>query len=176
MKRILINGTQAEEVRVAIVDGQKLHNLDIEIPSKDQKIASIYKGKITRVEPSLEAAFVEYGANRHGFLPFKEIVPRYFKNGVSGDPRDLSIKDAVAEGTEIILQIEKEERGTKGAAITTKISLAGRYSVLMPTEARAGGVSRRIEGNDRRQVQAAMKDVNQNPDMGCIVRLSLIHI
>ncbi len=170
MKRILINGTQAEEVRVAIVDGQKLHNLDIEIPSKDQKIASIYKGKITRVEPSLEAAFVEYGANRHGFLPFKEIVPRYFKDGVSGDPRDLSIKDAVAEGTEIILQIEKEERGTKGAAITTKISLAGRYSVLMPTEARAGGVSRRIEGEDRRQVQAAMKDVNQNPEMGCIVR------
>ncbi len=170
MKRILINGTQAEEVRVAIVDGQKLHNLDIEIPSKDQKIASIYKGKITRVEPSLEAAFVEYGANRHGFLPFKEIVPRYFKKGVTGDPRDLSIKDAVAEGTEIILQIEKEERGTKGAAITTKISLAGRYSVLMPTEARAGGVSRRIEGEDRRQVQAAMKGVNQHPDMGCIVR------
>lgn len=170
MKRILINGTQPEELRVAIVDGQKLENLDIEIPSKDQKISSIYKGKITRVEPSLEAAFVEYGAARHGFLPFKEIIPYYYKEGVDANANNLSIKDAVAEGTEIILQIEKEERGTKGAAITTKVSLAGRYSVLMPTEPRAGGVSRRIEGEDRREVQAALKGVEQHPDMGCIVR------
>ena len=170
MKRILINGTQSEELRVAIVDGQKLYNLDIEVPSKEQKKSSIYKGIITRVEQSLEAAFVDFGGNRHGFLPFKEISENYYSEKakkMDGKPR---ISDAVKEGLEVIVQIEKEERGNKGAALTTKISLAGRYLVLMPTESKAGGVSRRIEGEERSQVRETMDQVTQPENMGCIVR------
>src|SRR5690606_5395811 len=143
MKRMLINATQEEELRVALVDGQKLYDLDIENRTRVQKKASIFKGRITRVEPSLEAAFVDFGAERHGFLPLKEIAPEYFsKKG--GDGSRVNIKEAVSEGTEVIVQVEKEERGNKGAALTTFISLAGRYLVLMPNNPRAGGISRRI--------------------------------
>ena len=146
MKRMLINSTQPEELRVALVDGQKLYDLDIEVPSRGQKKSNVYKGKITRIEPSLEAAFVDYGAERHGFLPLKEVARGYFSESAreSGGKR-LSIKDALTEGQELIVQVEKEERGTKGAALTTFISLAGRYMVLMPNNPRAGGVSRRIQ-------------------------------
>jgi len=154
MKRMLFNATQAEELRVAIVDGQKLIDLDIESASKEQRKGNIYKGIITRVEPSLEAAFIDYGAERHGFLPFKEIARSYFKASV--DPGRARIQDAVAEGTEVIVQVEKDERGTKGAALTTFISLAGRYLVLMPNNPRGGGVSRRIEGEDRNELREAM--------------------
>jgi ribonuclease E len=154
MKRMLFNATQAEELRVAIVDGQKLIDLDIESASKEQRKGNIYKGIITRVEPSLEAAFVDYGADRHGFLPFKEISRSYFKAAV--DPGRARIQDAVAEGTEVLVQVEKDERGTKGAALTTFISLAGRYLVLMPNNPRGGGVSRRIEGEDRNELREAM--------------------
>jgi len=154
MKRMLFNATQAEELRVAIVDGQKLIDLDIESASKEQRKGNIYKGVITRVEPSLEAAFVDYGAERHGFLPFKEIARSYFKASV--DPGRARIQDAVAEGTEVIVQVEKDERGTKGAALTTFISLAGRYLVLMPNNPRGGGVSRRVEGEDRNELREAM--------------------
>ncbi len=134
MKRILINATQREELRVAIVDGQKLHDLDIELASREQKKGNIYKGKITRVEPSLEACFIEYGAERHGFLPIKEVARSYFKSATGGPREQLQ------EGQEVIVQVEKEERGNKGAALTTFISLAGRYLVLMPNNPRAGGV------------------------------------
>ena len=151
MKRMLINATQPEELRVAIVDGQRLENLDIEHGAREQKKANVYKGIITRIEPSLEAAFVNYGADRHGFLPFKEIAKSYL-NGRDGGR--ASIKDALRDGQEIIVQVEKEERGNKGAALTTYISLAGRYLVLMPNNPRAGGVSRRIEGDDRAEVRA----------------------
>ena len=170
MKRMLINATQAEELRVAIADGQKLYDLDIEVPSKEQKKANIYKGIITRIEPSLEAAFVDYGAERHGFLPFKEINGRHFKPGAVDEHGSTVIKDAIEEGQELIIQVEKEERGSKGAAITTHISLAGRYLVAMPHNPRSGGISRRIEGEERAQVREALSDVAAPENMGVIVR------
>ncbi|WP_271273991.1 ribonuclease E [Aliamphritea hakodatensis] len=169
MKRMLINATQPEELRVALVDGQRLYDLDIESGSREQKKANIYKGKITRVEPSLEAAFVDYGAERHGFLPLKEISREYFIKGSDKGGRP-SIKDVVAEGTEVIVQVDKEERGNKGAALTTFISLAGRYLVLMPNNPRAGGISRRIEGDDRKQLKEAMDGVTIPQKTGVIVR------
>ncbi|MES9859443.1 MAG: ribonuclease E [Candidatus Thiodiazotropha sp. LLP2] len=170
MKRMLINATQPEELRVAIVDGQKLFNLDIEIPGREQKKANIYKGRITRVEPSLEAAFVEYGAERHGFLPLKEISRSYFTEKARQAPGRVNIQEALKEGQEVIVQVEKEERGNKGAALTTFISLAGRYLVLMPNNPRAGGVSRRIEGQDRTELREAMSELQIPDDMGLIVR------
>ena len=171
MKRMLINSTQPEELRVALVDGQKLYDLDIEVPSRGQKKSNVYKGKITRIEPSLEAAFVDYGAERHGFLPLKEVARSYFSDSTreAGGKR-LSIKDALTEGQEVIVQVEKEERGTKGAALTTFISLAGRYMVLMPNNPRAGGVSRRIQGEDRNLVRDAMSAMDIPEGMGVIVR------
>jgi ribonuclease E len=165
---MLINATHEEELRVAIVDGQKLIDLDIEHKSREQKKSNIYKAKITRVEPSLEAAFVDYGADRHGFLPFKEIARQYL--GGKGDVARSAIKDHLREGMELIVQIEKEERGNKGAALTTEISLAGRFLVLMPNNSRAGGVSRRIEGDERAELKAAMADVEVPDGMGTIVR------
>ncbi len=170
MKRMLINATQAEELRVAIVDGQKLYNLDIETPGREQKKANIYKGKITRIEPSLEAAFVEYGGGRHGFLPMKEISRSYFTEEARKASGRVSIQNALKEGQELIVQIEKEERGNKGAALTTFISLAGRYLVLMPNNPRAGGVSRRIEGQDRAELREAMSCLDIPESMGLIVR------
>lgn len=167
MKRMLINATQQEELRVALVDGQRLYDLDIEPTTRQQKKANIYKGKITRIEPSLEAAFVDFGAERHGFLPLKEISREYFKTSVSGRP---NIKDVIEEGQEVIVQVDKEERGNKGAALTTMISLAGRYLVVMPNNARAGGISRRIEGDERNQIRDAMRDVTVPNNMGVIVR------
>src|SRR5690606_16795983 len=154
MKRMLINATQAEELRVAIVDGQNLYDIDIEQPSQEQKKSNIYKGRITRLEPSLEAAFVEYGGARHGFLPLKEISRDYFQAGV--DANKATIKELLREGQEVVVQVDKEERGNKGAALTTFISLAGRYMVLMPNSPTAGGVSRRIEGDDRAELKKAM--------------------
>lgn len=170
MKRMLINATQPEELRVAIVDGQKLYNLDIESPGREQKKANIYSGKVTRVEPSLEAAFVDYGAERHGFLPLKEIARSYFSEEAQSAPGRASIKDAISEGQELVVQIEKEERGNKGAALTTFISLAGRYLVLMPNNPRAGGVSRRIEGQERNELREAMSALTIPDGMGLIVR------
>ena len=164
MKRILINATQREELRVAIVDGQKLFDLDIELASREQKKSNIYKGRITRVEPSLEACFVDYGAERHGFLPLKEVSKSYFKQS-SGQIRDL-----LSEGQEIIVQVEKEERGNKGAALTSFISLAGRYLVLMPNNPKAGGVSRRAEGEDREEAKQALEQLEIPDTMGVIVR------
>lgn len=169
MKRMLINATQQEELRVALVDGQRLYDLDIESSSREQKKANIYKGKITRVEPSLEAAFVEYGSERHGFLPLKEISREYFKKGTDKGGRP-NIRDVITEGTEVIVQVDKEERGNKGAALTTFISLAGRYLVLMPNNPRAGGISRRIEGDDRKQLKEALDGVTIPPKTGAIVR------
>ena len=168
MKRMLINATQAEELRVAIVDGQNLYDIDIEQPSQDNKKSNIYKGRITRLEPSLEAAFVEYGAERHGFLPLKEISRDYFQAGV--DPNKASMKELLREGQEVVVQVDKEERGNKGAALTTFISLAGRYMVLMPNSPTAGGVSRRIEGDDRAELKRAMDALNIPDDMGVIIR------
>ncbi|HEX5635729.1 MAG TPA: S1 RNA-binding domain-containing protein, partial [Gammaproteobacteria bacterium] len=160
MKRILINATQKEEIRVAMVDGQRLYDLDIEVPSKEQKKANIYKGVITRVEPSLEAAFVDYGAERHGFLPFKEISRSYFsEQALAADARP-DIKMAIREGQQVMVQVDKEERGNKGAALTTFISLAGRYLVLMPNNPRAGGVSRRIEGDDRQDLREVIAQLD----------------
>lgn len=170
MKRMLINATQPEELRVALVDGQKLYDLDIEVPSRGQKKSNVYKGKITRIEPSLEAAFVDYGAERHGFLPLKEVARSYFREGAGAGGGRVSIKDALSEGQELIVQVEKEERGNKGAALTTFISLAGRYLVLMPNNPRAGGVSRRIEGEDRNIVRDAMAQLEYPAEMGLIVR------
>ncbi|AFL74141.1 ribonuclease E [Thiocystis violascens] len=170
MKRMLINATQPEELRVATVDGQILYNLDIESPGREQKKSNIYKGIITRVEPSLEAAFVEYGADRHGFLPLKEIARAYFEPDTTKAGTRVSIKDSVREGREVVVQIDKEERGSKGAALTTFISLAGRYLVLMPNNPRAGGVSRRIEGQDRNELRDAMSQLVIPEDMGLIVR------
>ncbi|MGN6093494.1 MAG: ribonuclease E, partial [Luteibacter jiangsuensis] len=167
MKRMLINATQREELRVAIVDGQNLYDLDIEIPSREQKKANIYKGRITRVEPSLEACFVDYGAERHGFLPLKEVAREYFNPNAEGKS---NIRELLKEGQEIIVQVEKEERGNKGAALTTFISLAGRYMVLMPNNPRAGGVSRRIEGEDRQALKEAMEHLSVPDEMGLIVR------
>lgn len=169
MKRMLINATQPEELRVAIVEGQKLFNLDIEAPGRELKKANIYKGRITRVEPSLEAAFVDYGADRHGFLPMKEISRSYFK-AEAFDAGKRAINELLREGQEIIVQVEKEERGNKGAALTTFLSLAGRYLVLMPNNPRAGGVSRRIEGQDRSELREAMSSLEIPEGMGLIVR------
>jgi ribonuclease E len=166
---MLVNAVQEEELRVALVDGQKLYDLSIEIPSREQKKSNIYKGRITRVEPSLEAAFVEYGALRHGFLPLKEVSKEYFRSQPAAGGR-LNIKDLLQEGQELIVQVEKEERGNKGAALTTFISLAGRFLVLMPNNPRAGGVSRRIEGEDRDQMREAMNALQIPDGMGAIVR------
>lgn len=165
---MLINATQPEELRVALVDGQKLYDLDIESGSHEQKKSNIYKGKITRLEPSLEAAFVDFGAERHGFLPLKEIIRDYFVKDPG--PGRINIKDVLQEGQEIIVQVDKEERGNKGAALTTQVSLAGRYLVLMPNNPRAGGISRRIEGEERTELREAMKQVNVPNKMGVIVR------
>ncbi|WP_045770128.1 ribonuclease E [Xanthomonas albilineans] len=168
MKRMLINATQAEELRVAIVDGQTLYDIDIEQPSKEQKKSNIYKGRITRLEPSLEAAFVEYGGERHGFLPLKEISRDYFQAGV--DHNKATIRELLREGQEVVVQVDKEERGNKGAALTTFISLAGRYMVLMPNSPSAGGVSRRIEGEDRAALKEALDKLTIPDDMGVIIR------
>ena len=166
MKRMLINATQEEELRVALVDGQKLYDLDIEHRTRVQKKANIYKGKITRVEPSLEAAFVDFGAERHGFLPIKEISRQYYAG--SGDKSNL--KELIPEGTEVVVQVEKEERGNKGAALTTYISLAGRYLVLMPNNPKAGGISRRIEGDERTELREALRNLTIPDGMGMIIR------
>jgi len=172
MKRMLINATQAEELRVALVDGQKLYDFDIEVPSKEQKKSNIYRGIITRVEPSLEAVFVNYGAEKHGFLPFKEICPAYrqIQEGSESDGRRPAVKDMLKEGQEIVVQIEKEERGNKGAALTTYISLAGTYLVLMPNNPKAGGISRRIEGETRNDLREVMTSLEIPDTMGLIVR------
>ncbi|WP_407273261.1 ribonuclease E [Dickeya ananatis] len=169
MKRMLINATQQEELRVALVDGQRLYDLDIESPGHEQKKANIYKGKITRIEPSLEAAFVDYGAERHGFLPLKEIAREYFPSNYNSHGRP-NIKDVLREGQEVIVQVDKEERGNKGAALTTFISLAGSYLVLMPNNPRAGGISRRIEGDDRTELKEALGSLELPDGMGLIVR------
>ena len=168
MKRMLVNATQEEELRVALVDGQKLHDLSIELTSREQKKANVYKGRISRVEPSLEACFVDYGAQRHGFLPLKEISKDYFRQPAQGGRSN--IRDLLTEGQELIVQVEKEERGTKGAALTTFISLAGRFLVLMPNNPRAGGVSRRIEGEDRDQMREVVSQLRIPDGMGAIVR------
>src|SRR5713101_4055135 len=168
MKRMLFNATQAEELRVAIVEGQKLIDLDIESAAKEQRKSNIYKGVITRVEPSLEAAFVDYGTERHGFLPFKEVARQYFKAGV--DVGRARIQDALHEGQELIVQVEKDERGNKGAALTTFISLAGRYLVLMPNNPRGGGVSRRVEGEDRDELREIMDRLEVPAGMSIIGR------
>src|SRR5262245_56219429 len=168
MKRMLVNATQEEELRVALVDGQRIYDLDIEVPSREQKKANVYKGRITRIEPSLEACFIDYGAERHGFLPLKEVTREYFKGGQP--PGNRNIRELLDEGQEVIVQVEKEERGNKGAALTTFISLAGRFLVLMPNNARAGGVSRRIEGEDREQLREALDQVQIPDGMGAIVR------
>ncbi len=172
MKRMLFNATQAEELRVAIVDGQKLVDLDIEIPGKEQRKSNIYKGVITRIEPSLEAAFVDYGAERHGFLPFKEVSRAYFKPGV--DVGRARIQDALKEDQELIVQVDKDERGNKGAALTTFISLAGRYLVLMPNNPRGGGVSRRVEGEDRNELRDEIDHLPVPQGMSVIGRTAAI--
>uniref|UniRef100_UPI0030C8C50B ribonuclease E n=2 Tax=Pseudoalteromonas TaxID=53246 RepID=UPI0030C8C50B len=169
MKRMLINATQQEEMRVALVDGQRLYDLDIESPGHEQKKANIYKGKITRIEPSLEAAFVDYGAERHGFLPLKEIARTYFPQGYTFHGRP-NIRDVIKEGQEVIVQVDKEERGQKGAALTTFISVAGSYLVLMPNNPRAGGISRRIEGDERTDLKEALSRLELPKGMGLIVR------
>src|SRR4051812_10036538 len=168
MKRMLFNATQSEELRVAIVDGQKLLDLDIESAGKEQRKSNIYKGVITRVEPSLEAAFVDYGSERHGFLPFKEVARAYFKAGV--DVARARIQDALREGQELIVQVDKDERGTKGAALTTFISLAGRYLVLMPNNPRGGGVSRRVEGEERAELRETIDQLEVPAGMSVIAR------
>ncbi len=168
MKRMLFNATQQEELRVAIVDGQKLIDIDIETTGREQRKSNIYKGIITRIEPSLEACFVNYGEERHGFLPFKEVARSYFREGV--DIRNASIRDALHEGQEIVVQVEKEERGNKGAALTSFVSLAGRYLVLMPNNPRGGGVSRRVEGEDRQELREAMDKLDLPQGMSVIAR------
>src|SRR5215469_13130549 len=168
MKRMLVNATQEEELRVALVDGQKLFDLSIDLPSREQKKANVYKARISRIEPSLEACFVDYGAQRHGFLPLKEVSKEYFRQSVQGGR--MNIRELLSEGQEVIVQVEKEERGTKGAALTTFISLAGRFLVLMPNNPRAGGVSRRIEGEDRDQMREVMSQLQIPDSMGAIVR------
>ncbi|MEF3192853.1 MAG: Rne/Rng family ribonuclease [Halothiobacillaceae bacterium] len=170
MKRMLINATHPEELRVALVDGQKLYDIDIETPSREQKKSNIYKAAITRIEPSLEAVFVNYGAERHGFLPFKEIARSYLKPEAVDEKGRPVVKEALSVGQELIVQIDKEERGQKGAALTTFISLAGRYLVLMPNNPRAGGVSRRIEGEERAELKEAMAALNVPEGMGIIIR------
>jgi len=168
MKRMLINATHPEELRVALVDGQKLLDLDIEHTFREQKKSNVYKGRITRIEPSLEAAFVDYGAERHGFLPLKEISREYFSQ--PEQPGRKRIQDLVREGQEVIVQVDKEERSSKGAALTTFVSLAGRYLVLMPNNPRAGGVSRRIEGEDRTQIRQHLQMLDIPDNMGVIAR------
>jgi len=168
MKRMLINATQPEELRIALVDGQRLYDLDIEVSTREQKKSNIYKGRIVRIEQSLEAAFVDYGSERHGFLPFKEIAHTLFKE--DGSQRHINIRDVLKQDQEFVVQVEKEERGNKGAALTTFISLAGRYLVLMPNNPRAGGVSRQIEGHDRNEAREAMSGLNVPPGMGLILR------
>ncbi len=168
MKRMLFNATQQEELRVAIVDGQKLIDIDIETTGREQRKSNIYKGVITRIEPSLEACFVNYGEERHGFLPFKEVARSYFREGV--DVRNASIRDALREGQEIMVQVEKEERGNKGAALTSFVSLAGRYLVLMPNNPRGGGVSRRVEGEDRQELRETMDKLDLPQGMSVIAR------
>ena len=172
MKRMLFNATQAEELRVAIVDGQKLIDLDIESAAKEQKKSNIYKGVITRIEPSLEAAFIDYGADRHGFLPFKEVSRAYFQPGV--DVGRATIKEALREGQELIVQVDKDERGNKGAALTTIVSLAGRYLVLMPNNPRGGGVSRRVEGDERAELREVMDQLQVPQGMSLIARTAAI--
>jgi ribonuclease E len=172
VKRMLFNATQQEELRVAIVDGQKLVDLDIESASREQRKSNIYKGVITRIEPSLEAAFVDYGEERHGFLPFKEVSRSYFKEGI--DAGRARIQDALREGQELIVQVEKDERGTKGAALTTFISLAGRYLVLMPNNPRGGGVSRRVEGEDRNELRDTLDQLQLPDGMSVIARTAAI--
>src|SRR5690606_6515777 len=167
--RMLINATQPEELRVALVDGQRLYDLDIESRGREQKKSNIYKARVVRIEPSLEAAFVDYGAERHGFLPFKEICRSLLKSRNGDRPRG-SIRDELEVGQEFIVQVEKEERGNKGAALTTFISLAGRYLVLMPNNPRAGGVSRQIEGEDRAEAREAMASLDIPQGMGVILR------
>ncbi|MDG6778294.1 Rne/Rng family ribonuclease [Thiomicrorhabdus sp. zzn3] len=169
MKRMLINATQPEELRIALVDGQTLYDLDVETPHQQKKKANIYKGRITRIEPSLEAAFVDYGAERHGFLPFKEVAEEYYPDSKPESGR-LSIKDVLTEGQEIIVQVQKEERGNKGAALTTQITLAGPYIVMMPNNPKAGGISRRIEGEDRSEIRDALRDIDIPEGMGLIIR------
>ena len=168
MKRMLFNATHAEELRVAIVEGQRLVDIDIESAGREQRKSNIYKGVVTRVEPSLEACFVDYGEERHGFLPFKEVSKVYFRDGV--DVRTARIQDALKEGQELVVQIEKEERGNKGAALTTFVSLAGRYLVLMPNNPRGGGVSRRIEGEDRQELRETMDQLDLPSGMSIIAR------
>jgi ribonuclease E len=168
MKRMLVNATQQEELRVALVDGQKLFDLSIEIPSREQKKANVYKARISRIEPSLEACFVDYGAARHGFLPLKEVSREYFRQQPQGGR--MNIRELLSEGQDLIVQVEKEERGNKGAALTTFVSLAGRFLVLMPNNPRAGGVSRRIEGEDRDQMREVMNQLKIPDGMGAIVR------
>src|ERR1700730_3222334 len=168
MKRMLVNATQEEELRVALVDGQKLFDLSIDLPSREQKKANVYKARISRVEPSLEACFVDYGAQRHGSLPRKEVSKEYFRQSPQGGR--MNIRELLSEGQEVIVQVEKEERGTKGAALTTFISLAGRFLVLMPNNPRAGGVSRRIEGEERDQMREVMSQLQIPDGMGAIVR------
>jgi len=170
MKRMLINATQPEELRVAVADGQVLIDLDIEVPSQEQKKSNVYKGRITRVEPSLEACFVDFGSERHGFLPFKEICLDCYLPAAKKMEGKVAIRDAVKEGQELIVQVEKEERGNKGAALTTYISLAGRYLVLMPTNPKAGGVSRRISGEDRDDLREQLQQVLAPDNVGIIVR------
>ena len=172
MKRMLFNATQAEELRVAIVDGQKLIDLDIESAAKEQRKSNIYKAVITRLEPSLEAAFVDYGAERHGFLPFKEVSRSYFRSDM--DPGRAKIQDALKVGQELIVQVEKDERGNKGAALTTFVSLAGRYLVLMPNNPRGGGVSRRVEGDDRQELREVLDQVDVPAGMSLIARTAAI--
>ena len=170
MKRMLINASQPEECRVAMVDGQFLYDLDIEVAARGQRKANVYKAKITRVEPSLEAAFVDYGAERHGFLPFKEVAHDYYAGQENGAGEPASVRDVLTEGMELLVQVEKEERGRKGAALTTFPSLAGRYLVLMPNNPRAGGISRRIEGEDRAELREALSALEVPAGMGLIVR------
>ena len=170
MKRMLINATHEEELRVALVDGQRLIDLDIESSTREQKKSNIYKGRITRIEPSLEAAFIDYGSERHGFLPLKEIAREYFTKSPSQIEGKINIREVLNEGQEIIVQVDKEERGNKGAALTTFITLAGRYLVLMPNNPRAGGISRRIQGDERTHLKEAMSGLKVPKDMGVIVR------
>src|SRR6187200_817089 len=176
MKRMLFNATQAEELRVAIVDGQKLIDLDIESASKEQRKSNIYKAVITRVEPSLEACFVDYGTERHGFLPFKEISRQFLKGGRRGGEDESEgegrarIQDQLREGQELIVQVDKDERGNKGAALTTYISLAGRYLVLMPNNPRGGGVSRRVEGEERNELRDTIAQLEIPNGMSIIAR------
>jgi ribonuclease E len=169
-KRMLINATQKEELRVALVDGPRLYDLDIERTGRAQKKANIYKGRVTRVEPSLEAAFIDFGADKHGFLPLKEVAREYFSNPAALESGRLNIRDALRPGQELIVQVDKEERGTKGAALTTFIGLAGCYLVLMPNNPRAGGISRRIEGDERDELKDILNQLSVPEGMGLIVR------